>query len=254
MQISELIKLGVLQNQYPQHLYRFRQLDDKFNGIIENSAMWFSKPALFNDPFDCKSNLDENYPKDAVIKWYLEQGYSLVQANDLFSMTTKDQLKGIVKSTLDKAIAESYVCCFAEEKDNILMWSHYTDCHQGVCLKFDITEDPEFFLTPVHVNYSEEYPKKNYIMDSNKTILSILTTKSSDWKYEKEIRIVKPFAGKNKFVFKKEALKEIIFGCKTNPAKIQEIKDLTKKCGFTHVTFSQAVTDSDEYKLNFKPI
>jgi hypothetical protein len=216
--------------------------------------MWFSKPARFNDPFDCKSNLDENYPKANIIQWYMNQGFNSKDAHKLFAMATQQQFKSSVKPILDKIIADSYVCCFAEEKDNILMWSHYTDCHQGVCLKFDITEDPEFFMTPIHVNYSPVYPKENYIKDSNKTIFSILTTKSEDWKYEKEIRVVKPSASKNKFGFKKDALREVIFGCKTEPAKIQEIKDLAKKCGFDHVIFSQAITNSDEYKLNFRTV
>jgi hypothetical protein len=155
MKLSDLIKKGVEQNQYPQHLYRFRKLDEQFNGILENSAMWFSKPEFFNDPFDCKTNLEHNYAKDLVINWFIKHGMSFSEAEDSYSSVTKQQLRDIVKSNLDKAIAESYVCCFAEEKDNLLMWSHYTDSHKGACLKFDITEDPEFFLTPIHINYSE---------------------------------------------------------------------------------------------------
>lgn len=254
MKVSDLIKIGVEQGQYPKYLYRFRQLDDNFNGILENSAMWFSKPDFFNDPFDCKANLEHDYPQDTVIKWFVNQGMSLSDATGLYSSITEQQLKEIIESTIQQNISKSYICCFAEEKDNLLMWSHYTNSHTGVCLKFDITEDTDFFYIPIHVNYSENYPRENYIKDEKKTINSILTTKSTDWQYEKEIRVVKPFSDQNKFTFKNTALKEIIFGCKTELQKIQEIKDLAKEFGFTHVKFSQAIMDSNEYKLNFKSI
>ncbi|MCO5268971.1 MAG: DUF2971 domain-containing protein [Brumimicrobium sp.] len=252
MKISELIKIGVKNGQYPQHLYRFRQLDDKFNGILENSAMWFSRPNSFNDPFDCTANLEHDYPQNTVIKWFEKQGMSIEELKDC-SITEK-QLKEIIESTVQENISKSYVCCFAEKNDNLLMWSHYTNGHTGVCLKFDITEDTDFFCTPIHVNYSESYPKENYIKNENKTINSILTTKAIDWQYEKEIRVIKPSSNQNKFTFKKTALREIIFGCKTEPQKINEIIDLVNKSGFSHVKFSQAIMDSNEYKLNFKSI
>lgn len=254
MKISELIKMGVENGQYPQYLYRFRQLDDKFNGILENSAMWFSEPDFFNDPFDCKANLEHDYPQNIVIKWFKKQGMSLTEAKGHYSSITKQQLEDIIVSAIQNHISKSYVCCFAKENDNLLMWSHYTNSHTGVCLKFDITEDTDFFCFPIHVNYSENYPRENYIKDEKKAINSILTTKAIDWQYEKEIRVIKPFDKQNEFTFKKTALKEIIFGCKTEPQKIQEIKDLTTKNRFTHVEFSQAIMDSNEYKLNFKSI
>ncbi|MNK09777.1 hypothetical protein D3C87_277530 [compost metagenome] len=251
---SEALKAGVASKQYPQHLYRFRQLDDNFNGILENNAMWFSNPNGFNDPFDCKVNLEDEYEKEYVISWLQKNGMSLAYATHHQSILSKEEWKRIVESRLESVMANSYICCFAEEKENLLMWSHYTGSHQGVCLKFDITVDPDFFITPVRVNYTEIYPKENYIKDSGKTIMSILTSKSIHWKYEKEIRVVKPVAEENKFFFKKEALVEIIFGCKTELSKIEEIKNLAQECGYHHLKFSKAELDSNEYKLNFKTI
>lgn len=140
------------------------------------------------------------------------------------------------------------------QKENLLMWSHYTYGHTGVCLKFDITEDPDFFTFPIKVKYNKTYPKVNYIENENKAVDSILTTKSNDWKYENEIRIIKPFQKQNKFVFRKEALKEIIFGCKTSDKKISEIKSLAKNNGYNHLTYSKAVLNSQEYRLDFESI
>ncbi|HMO16377.1 MAG TPA: DUF2971 domain-containing protein [Pirellulaceae bacterium] len=46
-----------------------------------------------------------------------------------------------VRDDIDATIAvflnNSYVACFAEKADNFLMWSHYADRHQGICLEFE---------------------------------------------------------------------------------------------------------------------
>ena len=51
------------------------------------------------------------------------------------------------------------ICCFSFNPKSILMWSHYTNNHKGVCLKFDYKQDIEGFRVSSPVEYVEEYPK-----------------------------------------------------------------------------------------------
>ena len=33
------------------------------------------------------------------------------------------------------------IACFTTKNDNTLLWSHYADEHQGICLEFDFYEE-----------------------------------------------------------------------------------------------------------------
>ena len=82
------------------------------------------------------------------------------------------------------------VCCFSENNDILLMWSHYANKHQGVCIEFDLEklEDNSFLdsLKAVNIN-------KVIYGDIPKNINNLpvsLFYKTKDWEYEKEYRIV----------------------------------------------------------------
>lgn len=34
----------------------------------------------------------------------------------------------------------AYMTCFAEEKENVLMWSHYADSNKGICIEYDLNQ------------------------------------------------------------------------------------------------------------------
>ena len=138
------------------------------------------------------------------------------------------------------------------------MWSHYADYHKGICLKFDITQDPIFFLTPMKVDYSTALPHYNLFQDGEKDILKLIKTKFIDWSYEKEIRVLKKDDeidnnnnAKNQriFKFKNETLSEIIFGTKTSEESKEKIKEYCKKSGKQNMKFSQMKLKQGTYGL-----
>ena len=91
------------------------------------------------------------------------------------------------------------------------MWSHYADSHKRVCLTFDIEKDLDFFSIPYEVDYLSHYPKISpFNVPENKEVQMILATKSDEWAYEKEVRIIKNKDNTPKFrgaiEFKPEAL------------------------------------------------
>src|ERR1017187_4839121 len=73
------------------------------------------------------------------------------------------------------------------------MWSHYADHHRGICLEFGTDTSPLKPINPLvgarKVDYLPDYPKwvPHTIGDLD---VHVLLTKSIDWKYEQEYRVL----------------------------------------------------------------
>jgi len=107
------------------------------------------------------------------------------------------------------------VFCLTELRDQILMWAHYADGHQGICLEFQATTRPQIeFLRPHPVHYPQQdrLPEINAYTSSLEDKLKLTClTKSKHWKYEKEHRILE-FSGYGPRPFPEGTLKGVILG------------------------------------------
>lgn len=92
------------------------------------------------------------------------------------------------------------VSCFAEECNLLLMWSHYAENHTGFCIEYDIDSllidspitkslypiiytNELFDTTEYFLHKAEGIPNIDYLLEG-------MITKSLDWEYEKEWRLV----------------------------------------------------------------
>lgn len=250
----ELIKLGVAQKAYPQYLYKYRADNHYTENIITQNELWFADPSLFNDPFDCNTPINPHTPLAEIKKWLLSVG---ILKNNIDRLAEEIQRNpNIMKDQTEKALKRTGVCCFSSLEDNILQWSHYSDYHQGVCLKFDVLENPDFFVTPIIVSYRRVMQHYNHFTHAQNIIEYLIRPKYYEWSYESEVRIVKPEplinanGNQRAFKFKNEALKEIIFGAKASTAVIDKYKKLCKDNNKNHVQFFRmALGDSTHYEL-----
>lgn len=94
------------------------------------------------------------------------------------------------------------------------MWSHYSNNHSGVCLKFELRKDFNLENSVLPVFYKDELIDSQNKSDLKKCLLTKLNT----WNIEKEWRII---SDKEKFSFKQEALVEIVFGLKVKESTIK---------------------------------
>src|SRR5262249_50957232 len=80
--------------------------------------------------------------------------------------------------------------CLAATPASSLMWAHYARSHTGLCLEFDATM-PEVSKA-YEVKYAATRPLIRWQLLDNATGLidAMLLTKSDDWKYEREYRIL----------------------------------------------------------------
>src|SRR5664280_2554540 len=104
------------------------------------------------------------------------------------------------------------------------MWAHYASSHNGFVVEFDANHE---FFTPsdfFEVQYSATRPRYFDREDWK----PILITKSPEWEYEAEFRLVKPLAALKpdsidgvEMHFAElplSAVKRVFLGCRMNPA------------------------------------
>jgi hypothetical protein len=157
------------------------------------------------------------------------------------------------------------VCCFSESPKKILMWSHYANDHKGIVYEFTT----DLFSGSTSESFKGCRFKVDYAKDNKYELLSYaltgklkedqfvkgLLTKANEWKYEEEYRFIDLNGSENKS-FKKESLKSIIFGVKTEtePDEIIRIKNLCQEYGFQHVVFKQIKFLPGEFKITLVDI
>ncbi|WP_169446357.1 DUF2971 domain-containing protein [Leucothrix mucor] len=146
-------------------LYRYRSANINTFSEILNRCAWHSRLDKLNDPFE---------------------GIYVNRSN---------------LTDIDNLIEQLKVCCFSTDHENLLLWAHYSDNHEGVCLEYDLTDD-EFRGQFFKVKYSNHQPVLNDIkyfpkghpsegflhININDKSASVFLTKSLDWEYEQEWR------------------------------------------------------------------
>jgi len=54
---------------------------------------------------------------------------------DNFDKVVEDNFKSELREVAYNTLEKKGICCFSEDKYNVLMWSHYSDKHRGFCLR-----------------------------------------------------------------------------------------------------------------------
>jgi hypothetical protein len=185
-----------------------------YEAFLFNDTIYFSSPTYFNDPFDC--GLDLNFKKKSreYIRKHLIQilsdqipnlnGDQEKKAKNFIDENFEEfspeniEIRNSLRQNLNDFISRTGVCCFAEIKDNILMWSHYANYHKGFCIEFNYKKLEDALIlfnreNNVITYMSRVIYKKNYPRLSgynNEDMVDSLFIKSSNWKYEKEWRVI----------------------------------------------------------------
>lgn len=209
-------------------LYRYRSLEtsrdyeNAVNAICENK-LYFPSPLNFNDSFDSRpvvkyKGSDEqwkNWFKKSNLETFPEipENKAEEMAEQIIQLKLPQKIENISFGTVAKLILKKIgICSFSKEKNDILMWSHYSNGHKGYCLEFDPNLDLDFFESVRKVTYQDEYPYINLLSDGNEEIVNALLVKSSHWCYEQEYRIINSVEGPKYYTFSPHALTGIILG------------------------------------------
>lgn len=251
---KELINYGIEAGQFPKYLYKFFSINEFFVDSIKNSYIWFSKPLDFNDPFDGNISLQWDGTLEQYEK-YLEGAAQGRLTPDKIKEYAKKMYENpkIAKDFLDRIVSETVnlvgVACFSEINNNILMWSHYTNSHKGVCIKYDLGKMVSDHHFLVKVKYAADYPLHNYMSQGNHSGLSnvVIGTKSNDWSYEREFRLLSITLGKN--VIPKDSVAEVILGCRCDEE--QTILNLFNSSGYKPTYLKANTKKNYSFGLDF---
>lgn len=173
------------------------------------------------------------------------------------------------------------ILCLTEAADNLLMWAHYAASHEGIVMEFDSKHD--FFvrrfpkgtmLNPVgfdadlrkdcgflrRVEYSTERPA---VTISDVDSFGPFLTKSSEWGYEREWRMLMPFSYADMkqeragewpvflFGIPSSAITKIILGQRASASLESEVKKIvSENPGAKHIEVERMTLDSKEFKLH----
>jgi hypothetical protein len=122
------------------------------------------------------------------------------ELNDPFELTPYDLSDRILREDFLRFRDQEGLChgllCFSEDWCDPMIWAHYSDKHRGICLGFEIPAikgDPEtdIFKLVRYIDGPLPFPAGfPDLLPSQKehVVQTILFTKYSNWKYEREIR------------------------------------------------------------------
>lgn len=133
----------------------------------------------------------------------------------------------IAESAISEEIAKVGVTCFSDDPHNLLMWSHYSREHTGICFQFEVLRDAEVFARTLEVLYTKTYPTINFFtFDNTKDVMRMVLAKFEDWQYESERRIVAPKGAHKWLRFNPEALSGIILGARISARSEEALRVL----------------------------
>ncbi|MDQ0885929.1 hypothetical protein QFZ81_001017 [Paenibacillus sp. V4I9] len=225
----------------PTSLYKYRAVNEFSLKNLEEDTVWVTNAVNFNDPYDCALNMEFNYLEErikrAIISKFLDshnqngvdknqlKGYSTKSLKELCKFVLsydkqlstkpdiidefaesmirlmKEENDNHVKLFVEKAQKGTFIACFSELNDSILMWSHYANNHKGFCVEYDFKQcgnDDVLTRSLQPVIYTDKMFDMSVYMtetlEDHNNLISIYSAiiKSKEWAYEREWRLTFP--------------------------------------------------------------
>jgi len=268
-------------------LYKYRKFDTRALRILVSKELYFAAPDALNDPLDCRlpvlSFLDQIIAAEPV-------GNSRNILSRLRDMTVTNRTTGgieLMHRTFETLPLTTGILSLSRDPTDALLWSHYADGHRGFCLGFEPSYFDDLIanweqhdlLGASDVNYVDMplLPFRNLWFQKAKdieaaqtapvankevlisefsesykrdVIVTVLTTKSKHWAYEREYRAVREKPGL--IAFPAPALREIIFGLRSSDADRLTVKTLLDGPEWEHVRFRRPVWTASSFALELE--
>lgn len=245
------------------YLYKHVRFSDGSLAILRNGTIRFTPPKDFNDPFDCVYGISNDHFHSAQeLKKVIAQA-GIEKLSPAKRLLLAKRVSHIQKKEMDdlsyfeKLHVNFGVCCLNHNPLNILMWSHYAKNHTGFLIEFKFSKKELskgaglLNFLPIPVNYVKMIPvvSKTDRLNSDGRVITekVYLTKSEEWRYEKEFRILKynitnpiqPFS-QQKF------LCSVIAGLKIDKSDREELEKICKQ---NNIPFYIAERISNQYGL-----
>lgn len=221
------------------NLYKYRELNEFTLQSLKENYFWAPSKETLNDPCEC---------------------YYSIEAYDTFTNfaslisphVDKDNLNNQFHS-VQNMIKGSGIFSLSKFPTIAPMWASYAGEHTGICIEYDLEDligKNKGFYQYFNVAYSDVPPDIGLQdFDGETALQKIIGTKSLNWKYEQEFRIICDNQGKN--YHRSDAIRGIIFGLKTSDKSKNELMKLLSN---RNINFKQLVNDGKSYSLHAQNI
>lgn len=249
----------------PSRLYKYCAFTAQNLENLKNATIYFNSPSYFNDPYDCSVMPTIRIPTDdevcSVRDCFLADPTTPPPIRAQLQRATTERLremfinsaKGVAKEKVKEFREIRGVTCFSEDCDDLLMWAHYGGNYRGFCLEFDAS----FFPNAQKVRYSAEMPTfdpvpilRHELEESD--FMSMFSSKSQSWAYEKEWRVFHAKAG-TAYCYPSEALTGVYFGPEIAPAAL-EIVCLILQGQSETTAFWKGTRSTTTFKVDFTQV
>jgi hypothetical protein len=253
-------------------LYKFRAFNEYGLKLLINREIYCAAPASLNDPLDCQ------YPLHEFLDQAIEESEGdikeiLLHIKEHENISSLSGLPILLNRMIQDKIESVGIFSASRCAQDALMWAHYGASHTGFCVgfkkiyfdKLKSNHRKNDILGASCVKYYDKPPLsdvfkieagklldilgKNNIDNSKELdahqnayieelVTGCLTMKSSDWRYEKEFRLVKRTPGTFKFF--PDDISEIIIGQNASNENIETIKNLLSSLDWKDVKLRRA--------------
>lgn len=276
--------------------------------LTTQRARW-NNPLRYNDPFDCYFSMElkfdlrragrEHTRRLLELIYQLEPSQldpahrfsvSIRRFRNLAKTIPREVMKGRIgdvgpfwerlweernlscRKEWAERMANYRLFCVCERHDNMLLWSHYADCHKGVVFELDGSAEGGIPLSVAErVVYSNRAPslhtRKEWIdvalgltpvASGTEVWKRLVTTKARPWAYEREWRLILgrrsgENAGYADLPFDPQNVSKLFLGCKITPRQRNAIMRLAVGA-FSHVEIHQARQSATTFGLKFERI
>lgn len=260
--------------ELPEYVYKYITWEkDYHKRILLLNEIYFPSTRKFNDPFDSTVPFRYDLGDDEqILKLYIEHishdqpnlNEEIVKEmakNELRKNDVRDQDRIQYNINVQREFAATKFGIFSvsTKMDNILLWSHYSDLHKGICVRFNCKKFREFIENDCvkndliiywdYVDYQSDYPTLNpFEFDLINSYTKSLLIKSNDWNYESELRFILFDSPNKSIVIPDGVIDQIILGCRISK---ENEKDIVKIAKQKNIEVVQAVLKQNSFGLDF---
>lgn len=259
-------------------LYKFRTWDPKADehgqDILKQNILFFSSVRAFNDPLEARIPIRYDLaPKEYILDLLLRH------VKDDFPELTDDEQLSLCHTYIAQEVhkdpgeaawrsenhhrysAKNFgIASLSEELDNVVLWSHYSDKHFGYCVGLNVRSILEHRRSLARSGLAIDLYKVRYLnrmpklipseLSDNELIVLPLTTKSNNWMYEKEFRLIS-LNGRGEMGFPDEWITKVVLGYNMTQQHRDEIIAVLVDKHKTIPLF-ESVLSNNSFNLNFQ--
>lgn len=259
-----------------QHLYKYRDFNEHaLDDLIENK-LTFGLGETFNDPFDTSMGIPSVWFEFNTYRELTKIRHPSLTPSDIevrlafaneglkysYNPNGNDSLNHIIKS-IKFYLSHTYIHCLSERNDSILMWSHYANSHQGLCIRYkkDVLLNSLKLQDHGKIKYSNERIDllREATKNENTPFRDFFFKKMTSWNYEEEYRLI--LSSKSPYIpigkdtkrisieIPDDSVDMVILGLLANYKKALKLK----KSLPSHIKFKQMKRIGNSYNIGIDP-